>query len=216
MAAPDLPAEQPDLLADVRSRHRYRLFRVFGPGAGRPWKTAAVLTAVFSLCGVGDGSAVWTSVSIKYSLTGAVQEVTPVEPGFPANRPYLPGGSAGVVWNPGPRGLGLWWRHDPVWDLRLNRRLLDRYAWRERQAADLEHALEELAYALRQFDAMDLAAWEYGPPSRVYESMTRLKARYPAARNAGSRSAVPAQWVCDPNLERDLEGIGGRAGPRRS
>lgn len=65
---------------------------------------------------------------IEHSLTGAVREVTPVELEFPANRPYLPAGSTGVVWNPGPRGLGLWRRHDPVRDLRLNRLLLERYA----------------------------------------------------------------------------------------
>lgn len=265
LAAPELPPEQEDLLADVRSSRRYRFFRWFAPGSGgRPWKLAAVLTAVFfvlwgwgqffapdfgpgsgglsgsefrvgaagAAAGEGNGFGRPGDVAragrygrvtapagpvglpaIEHSGTGEVREVTAIELEFPANRPYLSVGPEGVVWNPGPRGLGLWWRRDLLAELRLNRLMLDRFAWRERQYAELEYALGELSYALGQFDLIDLAAWEYGPPARIHESMTRLQARYPAARTVGAWSAVPGQWVCDPNLERDLEGERGPGCP---
>ena len=72
--------------------------------------------------------------------------------------------------------------------------MLNRYAWRERQRAELEYALGELSYALGQFDLIDLAAWEYGTSARIHENMTRLQARYPAAPGPpcpGSGSATP-------------------------
>ena len=268
LAAPELPPEQEDLLADVRNSRRYRFFRRFATGSGgRPWKLAAVLTAVFfvlwgwgqffapdfRLGGGGPSGSEFKAGAagsaadaggdsggfgrpgdvarasrygrvtapagpgglpvIEHSGTGEVREVTAIELEFPANRPYLSAGPEGVVWNPGPRGLGLWWRRDLLAELRLNRLMLDRFAWRERQYAELEYALGELSYALGQFDLIDLVAWEYGPPARIHESMTRLQARYPAARTVGAWSAVPGQWVCDPNLERDLEGERGPGCP---
>ena len=271
LLAPSLPAEQPDLLAEVRRGWRQRVFRFFMPGSGkRPWHTAAVLAAVFlavwaggqfliggfqeaeglaGLTGYGGGAAGEEGGSgglpgglavgspgvtaraeqygalvapagpgglplIKHAKTGEVREVTEVELDYPSNRPFIPAeGVAGVVWNPGPRGLGLWWQPDVLEELRWQRTLMDRFAWRERQAGELEYALGELRYAFRQFEQLDLQVWEPGPPARIYESMSRLQGRYPAARLLGAWSSVPEEWACDPDLERDLYGEAGAGCP---
>ena len=272
LLAPSLPAEQPDLLAEVRRGWRQRVFRFFMPGSGkRPWHTAAVLAAVFlavwaggqfliggfqeaeglaGLTGYGGGAAGAEGGSgglpgglavgspgviaraeqygalvapagpgglplIKHAKTGEVREVTEVELDYPSNRPFIPvEGVAGVVWNPGPRGLGLWWQPDVREELRWhNRLLLDRFAWRERQRQELEYALGEVSYSFQQLFLVDLNYWTPGPSARIYESMTRLQARYPSVRLVGDWALIPREWVCDANLQGDLDGDWGPGCP---
>ena len=76
--------------------------------------------------------------------TGEVREVTPVEVEFDRSGPVVFDGVGPVLWQPGPRGWGIWWvdqraRVDFSSGVRL-----PRVQWRDRQERELDGVLDVL------------------------------------------------------------------------
>lgn len=142
---------------------------------------------------------------IEHRVTGELREVTAIELEFTDNRLYEPIGSTGQRWSPGPAGLGLWWQHDPVDQGLSEVTVMDRWNWQERQEAELEVALREVEYAVRQFDEIDFIEWEFAPAARAEAAVINLRRRHPALRESRFWSGVPTAWQCDAELERDLD-----------
>lgn len=141
---------------------------------------------------------------IEHGVTGELREVTPVELAFPVYREFIPGDNPGVVWNPGPEGLGMWWEDDLLERATRDVVVMDRWSWRARQEAELVFALQEIRYALRQYDDLDFTRWEYAPAARAKSAIVELRRRHRSLDVLNYWSEVPSQWACDAELQRDL------------
>ena len=150
--------------------------------------------------------------AVVHEASGEVRELTVVEIEFGRGDVVreVPG-KDGAVWNPGPRGLGLWWREpeaesqaaavQPI--LRFSRE-----SWRQRQQGELNYALNLLdpALALVEFQLAGEAGpgpWSEDARRVVGEPLALLRARHEPAVG-GKWASVPAQWECDYTLEKDL------------
>ncbi len=140
---------------------------------------------------------------IRVKATGEVREVTPVELEYHSSRPFLESEVLGVVWNPGPRGWGMWWRDNSEMEAVRTQALFPRLAWAEKQERELAYAAWMVSEALRLVSLMDLEVWRPGLGPVVLELTSRLRSRYPQA-DYGEWGLVPLSWQCDPGLESDL------------
>ena len=140
---------------------------------------------------------------VRMETTGRVRELTPVEAEFESSLPYVSAGYGEVVWTPGPRGWGLWWKDD-VEERLLSARLgFPRDSWRDRQQAELSHAAARVTEGLRVVELMDLELWRPGIGPALEALMAQLRFRYPVVEY-GNWGVVPARWQCDRALESDL------------
>ncbi len=140
---------------------------------------------------------------VRLEVTGEVRELTPVELDFGSSLPYAGAGYGGVVWTPGPRGWGLWWKDD------AERRALEsavrfpRSRWREKQHAELSHAALRVSQGLGLVESLDLELWRPGIGPVLAGLMGELEGRHPVLEY-GHWGAVPGQWLCDSQLESNL------------
>ena len=141
---------------------------------------------------------------VRHYVTGQVRELTPVELEYDKYDQYVSAGHRDVVFNPGPRGWGMWWRDDSARIAELRRLYFSRQGWRARQEAELERAVgaaRELALLALRFD---LESWETGSGFRLARRAGQVSARYDYRVRLGGWQRVPGQWVCDSALESDL------------
>ena len=140
---------------------------------------------------------------VRMAVTDEVRELTPVEMEFESALPFVSAGHGSVVWNPGPRGWGMWWVDD------TERRELrpdvsfSRVRWWRKQQEELRLATAEVSNGLRLVRSMDFEVWREGIGPELAARVAGLKSRYPVTRY-GHWGAVPLQWVCDSELESDL------------
>ena len=185
-----------------------------GPDGGPDFDAA--LTGADYGAAVGYGTVVGRGPggrpAVAHEASGEVRELTVVEIEFGRGDVVQEvAGKDGAVWNPGPRGLGLWWRAaDDGGQVAVARPKLRfaREAWRQRQQGELNYALNLLdpALSLVEFQLAGEAGpgpWSEDARRVVGEPLALLRARHEPAV-WGKWASVPAQWECDVNLEKDL------------
>ena len=137
---------------------------------------------------------------IRVYATGEVRELTPVEAEFDSVRPIVEAGYRRVVWTPGPRGWGMWWK-DNSEELSLRTQVVfPRHRWRERQEDELELGARVVTNGLREVSEMDVTLWKPGMGPALLDLVQRFKARYPPVEY-GEWGSVPGMWGCDPGIE---------------
>ena len=143
---------------------------------------------------------------VRHRDSGDVRELTPVEVAFfeeagPDLPLFLPFEDSHIVWAPGPRGLGLWWDHDPLVEALSTRTVFDRRGWLRRQQAELQDAVNHVSYAVYSMTALEFDVWERGVSAHIYYPIEQLRSKHPLGAVHGQWAAVPSQWECDPALE---------------
>ena len=175
-----------------------RNWRVQDPESGRP--LTAIEYALAEQYGrpvfLGDGGL----PLIRVYATDEVRELTPVEAEFDSSRRFVYAGYGGVVWTPGPRGWGMWWRDDS--EKRALRTLVvfSREDWRERQEDELSLAVSEVSDGIRMAVSMDLKFWRPGVGVPLFRIVHGIKSRYPPV-TYDEWGAVPVIWGCDHGIE---------------
>ena len=192
-------------LGSDRSRESFDVVRVKDPEAGRLLTLGEQSLA--SSYGVplhlGDGGL----PVVRHKLTGEVREMTPVEVEFGSSEGWMSAGRGSVVWTPGPRGWGVWWEDQTERRLLRPDLAFARGGWKRKQHSELSYAVGQVSDGLRMVRGMDFDAWRTGMGPVLADRMGRLGDRYPVV-DYGHWAAVPGQWVCDPELESDLnEGV---------
>ena len=135
--------------------------------------------------------------------SGVVRELTPVEAGFESVFLYEEAGYANVMWGPGPRGWGMWWKDQSEMELLRPSRVYSRFGWRDKQDGELDVGAAVVSFGLALLLHMDLEVWEKGLGEPLVEVMEGLKERHRVVE-VGHWGAVPGQWVCDEKWESDL------------
>lgn len=184
------------------------------PGQGPDFEAA--LTGADYGAAVGYGRVVGRGAggrpAVAHEASGEVRELTVVEIEFGRGDVVQEvAGKDGAVWNPGPRGLGLWWREPETETQAAAVQPILRFpreAWRQRQQGELNYALNLLDPALTLVESQLAGESGPGPWSEdarrvVSEPLALLRARHEPAV-WGKWASVPAQWECDFTLERDL------------
>ena len=143
---------------------------------------------------------------VEHHVTGEVREVTPVEIDYweksgGADVPYLESGTAGLLWNPGPSGWGMWWRDDSEAREILPDLYYEREGWLDRQVYELERVAYLLSVGMRVIDLFDYELWNKEPSSVLAIISQDLQNTHPVVSEHGIWAAVPGQWVCDEQLE---------------
>ena len=193
---------------------------VFAPrevpaAAGAGGRTDFSLTGADYGMAAGYGRAVGVGASgrplVALDNTGETRELTAVEAEFGRGDSVKEvEGKANALWNPGPRGLGLWWNvADPVEQAFQPTLGFSRQGWRERQQREMTYALTLIGGSL---EALELAASSDQEMLRWSEDLQKvtgyprlaLGARHPPAE-LGQWAHVPVQWQCDRQLEVDLK-----------
>ena len=134
---------------------------------------------------------------------GAVRELTPVEAEFDSVFLYEDAGYGRVVWGPGPRGWGMWWKDQSETELLRPARVFARLGWRDKQEEELEVAAVVVSYGVALLVYSDMEIWQRGLGEPLVNLMEGLKERH-RVLELGHWGAVPGQWVCDERLESDL------------
>ena len=140
---------------------------------------------------------------VRLSATGEVRELTPVEMDFDEGVSYVPTGVYNVVWGPGPRGWGIWWKDQSERRVLTSGNHFTRYRWQERQREELSHAASEVSRGLEMVQGMDFSLWSSGVSGPLYILTDDLKDRYPSVA-FGHWGAVPMQWQCSDVFEAEL------------
>lgn len=146
------------------------------------------------------------------AASGDVRELTEVEIEFGRGDVVLEVPEKdGAVWNPGPRGLGVWWLAEPDADQVKTVKPKLRFArigWRERQMVELNYALDLIQTGLDVVEGQlrnesASAVWSEEAVQIVRNPYVLLQERHEPA-GWGKWASIPAQWQCDFVLEHDL------------
>ena len=140
---------------------------------------------------------------IRVGGTGAMREVTPVEVEYDSVALFRDAGYGDVVWGPGPRGWGLWWKDDSQSRSVRTRLVFTRSDWAVKQRGELSFAASQVSYGLNLVGQMDLELWREGLGLELLGVVKRLNSRYPAA-TYGHWGLVPHSWGCSLRMESDL------------
>ena len=141
---------------------------------------------------------------VRHYVTGQERELTPVEMEYDKYDQFVSAGFGDVVFNPGPRGWGMWWRDDSDRIAELNRLYFVRQDWRDRQEEELEQVVSDAMEGVLFAFSFDLERWERGNGVRLGRRVDEVVARYDYRVGLGGWEMVPGQWVCDPVLESEL------------
>ena len=137
---------------------------------------------------------------IRVYATDEVRELTPVEAEFDSSRRFVYAGYGGVVWTPGPRGWGMWWKDDSEERALRTSVVFSREDWRERQESELSLAVSGVSQGIRMATSMDLALWKPGIGIPLFRLVHGIKSRYPPVAY-NEWGAVPGLWGCDYGIE---------------
>ena len=152
---------------------------------------------------------------VVHGVTGEERELTSLEVSFVEE--HGPEGLSGVnlgenygVWNPGPRGLGMWWREDPVARYARAELAFTREGWREKQELELRWLAERLEDAVEVVSRLETPAErQRGVGLELAAVLDRIGDRYPSVRErrgVAPWAALPRRWVCDEGLEFGITG----------
>ena len=140
---------------------------------------------------------------VRLDTTGEVRELTPVEVEFEESARFASTGENNVVWGPGPRGWGIWWKDQTEVNLLASGSYFTRYRWFEKQKDELSLAVSEVSRGLHLVEAMDFSLWSSEVSGPLYVLTNDLKMRYrPVA--FGHWGVVPMQWQCNESFEEEL------------
>ena len=140
---------------------------------------------------------------VRLESTGEVREITPVEAGYDNFYPFRSTGRADVVWAPGPRGWGMWWRQEPLVSAREDLRLFGLWDWRVRQEDELRHAVRQVSLGASLGVEGAQQRVLLGPMPGLTPVLLGMEERY-GQRVQGWWGMVPGLWVCGDGLESDL------------
>ena len=137
---------------------------------------------------------------IRVYATDEVRELTPVEAEFDSSRRVVYAGYGGVVWTPGPRGWGMWWKDDSEERALRTSVVFAREDWRERQEDELFLAVSGVSQGIRMAVDMDLELWRVGTGVPLFRLVHGIKSLYPPVAY-NEWGAVPGIWGCDYGIE---------------
>ena len=140
---------------------------------------------------------------VRLDSTGEVRELTPVEVEYENFYPFRSAGWADVVWAPGPRGWGMWWRSGHLAGVQDEVRLFGLWDWRVRQEDELRYAVREVSLGLQL--GLEGAGQPVllGPVPGLSQVVAGMDVRY-GQKVGGWWGTVPGLWVCGDGLESDL------------
>ena len=152
---------------------------------------------------------------VLHGATGLERELTVLEVDF--YEEYGGGGLSGVPlgenyvrWNPGPSGLGMWWRELPVERFGEAELAFTRKGWRSKQEFELQWLADRLEEAVEVISRMDdPMVRQRGTGVELAAVLDRIGDRYPSVRErrgSASWAALPWRWVCDEKLEFAVTG----------
>ena len=132
--------------------------------------------------------------------SGNVRELTPVEAEFESPFRFEEAGYGDVLWNPGPRGWGMWWEDQREREMLWAERVFSRLRWRDKQEEELGVAAWAVSLGLAMLLYVDWEVWEVGIGEPLVHLMEWMEERYPLGER-GYWSGVPGRWVCADQLE---------------